>query len=95
MATVPPVFRVATGLIAAALTAGALTFTAGPAEAATDFANCDSMHHVYKNGVAKSKAAANRQWRTGHYRPAVRPAVYLVNNESDADNDGTACEVTR
>jgi hypothetical protein len=53
------------------------------------------MHRVYKNGVAKSKKAANRQWRTGHYRPAVRPKVYWVNDESDADNDGTACEVTR
>jgi hypothetical protein len=83
-----------TGLIAAAMTASMLAF-AGPAEAVTDFANCDAMHKVFKNGVAKSKAAANRQWRTGHYRPAVRPAVYRVNNESDADNDGTACEVSR
>lgn len=83
-----------TGLIAAAMTASMLAF-AGPAEAVTDFANCDAMHKVFKNGVARSKAAANRQWRTGHYRPAVRPAVYRVNNESDADNDGTACEVTR
>lgn len=83
-----------TGLIAAAMTASMLAL-AGPAEAVTDFANCDAMHKVFKNGVAKSKAAANRQWRTGHYRPAVRPAVYRVNNESDADNDGTACEVSR
>lgn len=83
-----------TGLIAAAMTASMLAF-AGPAEAVTDFANCDAMHKVFKNGVAKSKAAANRQWRTDHYRPAVRPAVYRVNNESDADNDGTACEVSR
>ena len=36
--------------------------------------------------------AANRQVRTGHFRPAVRPAVYRVNSESDADHDGTACE---
>jgi hypothetical protein len=83
-----------TALIATAMSASMLAF-AGPAEAVTDFANCDAMHKVFKNGVAKSKAAANRQWRTGHYRPAVRPAVYRVNNESDADNDGTACEVTR
>jgi len=83
-----------TGLIAAAMTASMVTF-AGPAEAVTDFANCDAMHKVFKNGVAKSKTAANRAWRTGHYRPAVRPAVYRVNNESDADNDGTACEVSR
>ena len=89
-------FRAAkTGVIAVALTASALTFTAGPADAATDFANCDAMHRVFKYGVARSKAAANKQARTGHYRPAVRPAVYAVNNESDADKDGTACEVTR
>lgn len=89
-------FRTAkTGLISVALTAGALTLTAAPAEAVTDYANCDAMHRVWKYGVARSKAAANKQWRSGHYRPAVRPAVYVVNNESDADKDGTACEVTR
>ena len=53
------------------------------------------MHHVYKYGVARSDAAASRQVRTNHYRPAVRTKVYRVNNESDADNDGTACEVSR
>jgi hypothetical protein len=83
------------GLIAVALTAGALTVTAGPAEAVTDFPSCDAMHKFFKYVVARSKKAANKQWRTGHHRPAVRPAVYTVNNESDADKDGTACEVTR
>ena len=53
------------------------------------------MHRTYAHGVARSDAAADRQQRTGHLRPAVRPAVYRVNNESDADNDGTACEVSR
>ncbi len=85
---------VATFGLTTAMTAGMFAFTA-PAEAVTDFANCDQMHKTFKNGVARSKAAANRQWRTGHFRPAVRPAVYRVNNESDADNDGTACEVSR
>lgn len=88
-------FRTAkTGLIAVAMTASALTFAAGPAEAATDFRNCDHMHRTFKHGVARSDRAANYQVRTGHYRPAVRPAVYKVNNESDADKDGTACEVS-
>jgi hypothetical protein len=77
------------------MTASALTFAAGPAEAVTDFRNCDHMHRTFKNGVARSDAAADRQQRTGHYRPAVRPRVYRVNNESDADKDGTACEVSR
>jgi len=89
-------FRAAkTGMITVAVTAGALTLTAVPAHAVTDFASCTQMHHVYKYGVARSDAAANRQVRTNHYRPAVRPKVYRVNNESDADNDGTACEVSR
>jgi Excalibur calcium-binding domain len=89
-------FRAAkNGAIAVALTASVFTFTAGPAEAVTDFRNCDHMHRTYKNGVAKSRAAARRQVRTGHFRPAVRPKVYRANNESDADNDRTACEVSR
>ena len=89
-------FRTArTALIAGALTASALTFVAGPAEAVTDYRNCDHMHRTYAHGVARSDAAADRQVRTGHFRPAVRPAVYRVNNESDSDKDGTACEVTR
>lgn len=83
-----------TGLIAIAMTASMLAF-AGPAQAVTDYSSCDHMHKTYKHGVAKSKRAANRQYKTGHYRPAVRPAVYRVNDESDADKDGTACEVTR
>ncbi|MCL8026037.1 excalibur calcium-binding domain-containing protein [Nocardioides bruguierae] len=78
----------------AALMVGSLTAVAAPAQAATDFANCDAMHKVYKYGVAKSKRAAKRQVRSGHYRPAVRLKVYRANTESDADKDGTACEVT-
>jgi uncharacterized membrane protein len=52
------------------------------------------MHRVWHHGVARSVRAANFQVRTGHDRPAVKPAVYRVNNESDADKDGTACEVS-
>lgn len=67
-------FRAAkTGIIAVALTASVLTLTAGSAEAATDFRNCDHMHRTFQNGVARSHAAARRQVRTGHLRPAVRP----------------------
>jgi hypothetical protein len=81
-----------TSLIAVAMTAGTLAF-AGPAEAVTDFSTCAQMHRTFKNGVAKSRFAAHRQERTGHKRPAVRPAVYRANRESDADRDGTACEI--
>lgn len=91
----PMLISVKARLIALSLAASAVTFTAVPAEAVTDYANCDAMHRVYKYGVAKSKAAADKQYRTGHYRPAVRPLVYRANSESDADHDGTACEVTR
>ena len=84
-----------TGLIAVAMTASTLALTAGPAEAVTDFRNCDHMHRTFKYGVARSDAAADRQQRTGHYRPAVKAKVYRLNTESDADKDGTACEVSR
>ena len=69
--------------------------SSGQADAATTFANCTALHRVYKYGVAKSKTAANKQYKTGHYRPKVAPAVYSANAKSDADKDGTACEVTR
>lgn len=91
---VPMIAATKIGLVAAALTASTLV-AVGPAEAVRDFANCDAMHRVYDHGVAHSRAAAARQVRTGHYRPAVKPRVYRANSESDADNDGTACEVTR
>ena len=53
------------------------------------------MHKDFKYGVARSKAAADAQSNKGMYRPAVAPKVYAVNDESDADNDGTACEVPK
>jgi uncharacterized membrane protein len=88
-------FRTAkASMIAIALTGSALAFTAGPAQAVTDFPSCAAMHRVWHHGVARSVRAANFQVRTGHDRPAVKPAVYRVNNESDADKDGTACEVS-
>jgi hypothetical protein len=83
---------VKTSLVVVAMTASTLAF-AGPAEAARDFRGCAQMHRVFKNGVAPSHAAAHRQERTNHRRPAVRPAVYRVNRENDRDRDGTACEV--
>ena len=71
-------------LIAVAMTASMLA-VAGPAEAVTKFSNCTQMHKTYKYGVARSDAAANRQQRTDHYRPAVRPKVYRANTNSDRD----------
>jgi predicted porin len=83
-----------TGMLAVALSANLLC-VAGPAEAVTVYGSCDQLHRTYKNGVAKSDAAADRQQRTDHYRPAVRPKVYRANTARDADKDGTACEVSR
>jgi hypothetical protein len=81
-------------MVAAACTAvlAAPLGVAGSADAATRFANCTAMHHVYKHGVAKSTAAANHQVRAGYGRPAVKPKVYAANAFSDRDKDGTACE---
>jgi excalibur calcium-binding domain-containing protein len=80
--------------IAAPLVALAGPAQAGPGHYTPSFANCTAMHRVYKHGVARSVKAAKYQVRTGHYRPAVRPAIYRANSKSDADKDGTACEVT-
>jgi hypothetical protein len=62
---------------------------------ATSYANCDALHKRWQYGVAKSRKAARRQVRTGHYKPHVSRAGYLANRDLDADDDGTACEVTR
>lgn len=85
------------GLATAATAALATTLVAplalaGPASAATHFANCTSMHHTYRHGVAKSAAAANYQVRQGYGRPKVSVALYEANYGSDRDKDGTACE---
>ncbi len=65
-----------------------------PAGAATKFSNCDAMHRVHRFGVAKSAAAARKQVNSGHHKPFVSLALYNANSASDADKDGTACEVT-
>lgn len=74
----------------------ATTMTATANPAAKSYPNCDKLHRqFYRYGVAKTKKAANRQYRTGHYRPRVNRNVYLANDHLDADKDRTACEVTR
>ena len=64
------------------------------AEAVTSYRNCDALHRRWEYGVAKSFRAARRQVRTDHYRPTVSRAGYRANDHLDADNDGTACEVS-
>jgi hypothetical protein len=62
--------------------------------AAPSFDNCTQMHRRWQYGVAKSQRAARRQVQTGHYRPRVSSSGYRANSSLDADNDGTACEVS-
>ncbi len=78
------------------LSGGSSSLGSVPTPAARAYSNCDQLHRqFYRYGVAKSRRAANRQYRTGHYRPRVNRRVYLANDHLDADNDRTACEVTR
>jgi hypothetical protein len=63
--------------------------------AAPSFDNCDQLRRQrWRYGVAKSRRAARRQVRSDHYRPAVSRAGYRANRDLDADDDGTACEVS-
>lgn len=88
--------------IAALLVAGMLVFPATGTSSATpertprapSFDNCDQMHRRWQYGVAKSQRAARRQVNTDHYRPRVSRAGYRANRNLDADDDGTACEVS-
>lgn len=36
------------------------------------YSSCAKLTNKYKHGVAKSAAAANRQYRNGNYKPAVK-----------------------
>jgi len=70
--------------------------TAANAGTPKKFASCAKLHKKFPYGVAKSRAAATRQYRAGSYRPAVRSAVYRVNKKRlDRDRDGTTCERRR
>jgi hypothetical protein len=89
--------------IVSALVAGILAFTmvgtssAGAVRSATatSYPNCDRLHKKWAYGVAKSRKAARKQVRTGHFKPHVSRSGYRANSSLDADNDGTACEVQR
>lgn len=75
----------------------AMLATAGTAEAAgKSYSSCANLAKDFKYGVAKSRAAADKQVRDGYSRPAFGPkarAVYKRNQSRlDRDGDGTACE---
>jgi hypothetical protein len=66
--------------------------TAAP-PAAQDYANYDAMHADYQGGVAKPGAVDRRRnGGSARYAPYVSQALYDANRESDADDDGVACE---
>ncbi len=76
---------------------GALVATlagVSPAQAARSYANCTVLHRDHRYGVASSVKAATKQVRTNHYRATVNRALYVANDNLDADKGGTACEVT-
>ncbi len=80
-------------VLAVLLGVGSVGAMAG--EAATSYPNCDALHkQFYKYGVAISRKAAQKQVKTGHYKPRVNRSVYQANTKLDADKDETACEVT-
>lgn len=83
-------------LCATALTITPVMAVAAPADAAAKYSSCAKLTKVFPNGVAKSKAAANKQVRQGNSRPAHgkrAKKVYWKNYKSlDRDKDGTACE---
>lgn len=61
--------------------------------AAKKFTSCDGLLAEYANGVAKSKAAANKATKEGFARPRVSAALYKTNGSRlDRDNDGVMCE---
>ena len=86
-------FRIAAVLACVAAFLGA---TALPAQAATKYTSCASMHKDYKYGIAKSKKAQKRAVREGMYKPPVRSKVYKNSYKTlDRDKDGVMCEVPR
>ena len=63
-------------------------------ELAPSFANYIQLQQRGQYLVAISQSAARRQVQTDHYRPRVSRSGYRANSNLDADNDGTACEVS-
>lgn len=87
---------IATAAAALGLLLGSLAVTAAPAEAApSKYSSCAKLRADFPAGVAKTRAAAKRQERTGFRRPAVRAAVYKKNRRLDRDRDLAVCEVRK
>ncbi len=75
---------------------GATVLANGAAQAsARQFADCNAMHTVYPNGVAKNANPSPLPSWVRIRPPAVDAATYAVNKKLDRDNDGIACEIAR
>jgi len=67
-----------------------------PGTHARDFANCTQMHrHDHRYRVARSDALPIVRYALATTGPPRGPGSNRANSESDADHDGTVCEVTR
>ena len=63
---------------------------------AANFSSCDRLLSQYPDGVAQSKAAANKAVRNGFAKPDVSASLYRTNaSRLDRDRDGVMCEQPR
>jgi hypothetical protein len=83
--------------IAAVALAGAVTISLGGAGSPRTFKDCNVVHTVYPNGVAKSASAAAHPFPSWIKikSAAVDAGTYAANKKLDRDNDGVVCEVGR
>jgi hypothetical protein len=83
--------------IAAVALAGAVTISLGGAGSPRTFKDCNAVHAVYPNGVAKSASAAAHPFPfwIKIKAPTIDAATYGANKKLDRDNDGLMCEVGR
>ena len=86
------------GIAALLAATTAVVGLATPADAAArKFSDCNAMHKLYVNGVAKSAYTATHptpSW-IRIKAPAVGLDVHTANEKLDRDGDGIACEVSR
>ncbi|MBM7666506.1 hypothetical protein JOC25_003015 [Solibacillus kalamii] len=58
---------------------------------AVAYKNCTELNKVYKGGVSKDAKTTNKGGKI-KYKPFVSAELYKLNEKSDRDNDGIACE---
>lgn len=81
--------------LAAVVSVVALPLGVGAAHAAIparDYANCTALNKVYPHGVGKFGARDKTSGTPRVTNFTRNNRVYGLNDESDGDNDGIACE---